>query len=258
MRVASMPSSRKLFCDTLVAFTEIDAIRLDVWTTPGANSVRRVKSRPFSGSSLTRRVSIVLLISGVTALTVGIGGATSMTTATLPTSILTLRATACPTSTLTDPRVTFANPLSSTVMSYSAGFKFSTRYSPSPLRHDRPDETSRRLSDGDGAPGSAPPVASVIRPSMSPYVVWVDAVPQSPQSRSKGAAPTIDTLRRRITPECPMVPVTGRAGSDRDMARVRSQATGKGRVTPPANAVTRKLPIRSLDRTRRYCDGLRA
>ena len=65
MRVASMPSSRKLFCDTLPAFAERDAIRLEVWTTPGANSVRRVKSRPFSGKSVTRRVSMVLLISGL-------------------------------------------------------------------------------------------------------------------------------------------------------------------------------------------------
>jgi hypothetical protein len=39
-----------------------------------ANKASRVKSRPFSGSSLTRRLSIVLLISGVTALMAG-GGA---------------------------------------------------------------------------------------------------------------------------------------------------------------------------------------
>jgi hypothetical protein len=95
--------------------------------------VSRVKSRPFSGSSLTWRVSIVLLISGVAVLTIGIGGATFITAATLPTSIPTLRTTACATSTLTDPRVTFANPIISTVTSYSAGFKFNARYSPSSL-----------------------------------------------------------------------------------------------------------------------------
>src|SRR5688572_3886219 len=47
------------------------------------------------------------------------------------------------------------------------------------------------------APDSVPPVASVIRPSMSPYVVWVDAGPQSPDSRSR-YAPMIDTLRRQV------------------------------------------------------------
>src|SRR5262245_3933941 len=35
------------------------------------------------------------------------------------------------------------------------------------------------------APGSAAPMASVIRPSMSPYVVWPDAVWQTPKRRRR-------------------------------------------------------------------------
>src|SRR5262245_21789405 len=185
IRVASMPSSRKLFCDTPVAFAEIDAISPEVWITPGANSVRRVKSRPFSGSSLTRRVSIVLLISGVTALTVGNGGETLTATARLATSIPTLRANACPTSILTDPYVTVANPSRSTVTPYSAGCKLCTRYSPRSLGATVLTQPVVRCVTVTVARGKGAPVASVILPSISPYVVCADAVPQKRSSAAR-------------------------------------------------------------------------
>ena len=125
--VASVPSSRKLFWAMSVPLNASVATPLLLTFAAGENSARREKSRLLTGSSRTRRASIVAAISGVCVLMSGASAVTVRVSASVCTDSLKGRSMRSPTPTMTFSRSIEPKPARSTRTVYSDGFRLGAR-----------------------------------------------------------------------------------------------------------------------------------